>query len=125
MLLPPDGDGPSPPSGPVQRVKKAPGSHDLEAALHEPASPEEVARMQRWALGDGDRPARALDVNRWILMQARPAAASNNWASRGRSGLLVRAMARLMSHEVIYIYIYIYMNVCISVYVFMSIYMYA
>ncbi|EOD15308.1 hypothetical protein EMIHUDRAFT_211457 [Emiliania huxleyi CCMP1516] len=37
----------------------------------------------RWALKEGDAPPRRLSLDRWTVGQARPAAASGRWASRG------------------------------------------
>jgi len=100
-LFPPDDDGPSLPSAPElqRRLKRALGGKDLSAALDEPVSPREGARLRRWALLESDGPLRPLEANRWIVRQMRPAAASNVWASCGRSSLLVHTMERLMGVE--------------------------
>jgi hypothetical protein len=94
----PGDEGPSPPSAPeLQRqLKRALKGRDLPAALAEPVSPGEGARMGRWIPRGVDAPVRWLDVGRWSLSQIRPARASGVWGECGRSGVLVRAMGRLV-----------------------------
>ena len=84
-LAPPPDEPPSPASAEpaVARGRGRAAASADGAALVSPPSTPERDRAQRWALKEGDAPPRRLSVDRWTVGQARPAAASGRWASRG------------------------------------------